>query len=320
MKPIRLAAAAVFAALLVAGLALAGCGDASAVESGPISVQTAEALDVLPGGMPLVGMVDFAAARQSGSTAALLNGPMGPFGADGDDLDRFVQMTGFDPATDLDRVYLAGAPDRESGALVVIARFDRDRIERALEENADGELVRSEIDGVPLWTRAEGGGALALPNERMMLAGTEAAVIGMVERLARGTQGLSADADLMALVQKARHREDAWFVTRGLDAGAQTVMGPVGELAETMVVSLDFQNAGLALDAYLAPRPGAAASDVADVARGAVSAARAKASDEPALMAMLDGVDVQTEGSGVRLSMDVPQAVLDQSARHDVNR
>lgn len=312
----RLAALGTLLALPAAGLA--GCGDATAVETAPLSVQTTEALDVLPANMPLVGMVDFAAARTSGSTAALLDGPMGPFGADGDDLDTFVRLTGFDPATDLDRVYFAAAPERESGALVALARFDRERLERAIEEKTDGQLVRSAVDGVPLWTQADGdGGALALPSERMVLAGTEATVRGMVERLARGTQGLSADAELMALLQKARHREDAWFLTRGIDAAPGDVMGPLSGLSESLAVSLDFQDAGLGLDAYLAPRPGASPDDVADVARGAVSAARAQAGDEPALMTMLDGAEVQTEGDGVRLAMDVPQSVLDLSASMD---
>ena len=320
MRPLRLAAFGLFAALLVAGLALAGCGDASAVESGPLSVQTTEALDVLPAGVPLVGMVDLAAARQSGATAALLDGPMGPFG-DHAAFDDFVRRTGFDPSVDLDRVYLAASPDREAGALVVLARFDRDRIERALAENAEGELVRSEIDGVPVWSAADGeGGALALPNERMMLAGTAPEVRAMIGRLARGTQGLSSDAALVALIQKARHREHAWFVTRGLDAGAPTVMGPVGEFAESTVASLAFRDAGLDLDVYLAPRAGAAAGDVADVTRGALAAARAQAGDTPQMLAMLDGAEVREDGAGVRVTMAVPQSVLDQSARHGAGR
>ena len=59
---------------------------------------------------------------------------------------------------------------------------------------------------------------------------------------------------------------------------------------------------------------------MADVTRGALAAARAQAGDAPEMLAMLDGAEVREDGGGVRITMGVPQSVLDQSARHGMSR
>jgi hypothetical protein len=317
-----LAALPVSLALLLAGLLFAGCESAVTEAGGPVSLQTSEALDLLPGGAQMVGMVDFAAARNSNALEQVMGGELSPFGADGsNEMDRFIRLTGFDPATDLDRVYVAGSPETEAAALVAYARFDRDRIERAIEQEApEGEMARTEIEGVPAWIAQEAEGpafAFALPNDRMMVAGDEPTVRAMLARLASGGQGLTADADLMALVERARHKEGAWFVVRGMGQALPTPpasggdpMDRLGGQAEDVVVSVGFGDDGVGVDAYIAPRPGAAASDVADVARAAVSAMRMQAKAEPVVLDMLDEVEVGEEGAGVRVTAFVPQAVL----------
>ena len=305
-------------ALLAAGLFVAGCESAVTEAGGPVSLQTTEALDLLPAGAQMVGMVDFAAARNSDALDQVMGGELSPFGADGrGEMDRFIRLTGFDPATDIDRVYVAGSPEASGAALVVYARFDRDRIERAIEAEApEGELTRTEIEGVPAWIAQEAEGeafAFALPNDRMMLAGDEATVRAMIDRQNTGTKGLTADADLMALVNRARHKEGAWFVVRGVDAGpvpGEDPMNRLGSLAEEVVMSVGFGDDGMGVDAYIAPRAGAAASDVADVTRAAVAAMRMQAKAEPVVLDVLDDVDVDEEDAGVRVTAFVPQAVL----------
>ena len=119
-------------ALLLAGGALSACQDGVAEVGGPASLQTTQALDILPANAQMVGMVDLESARESGSLGDMLQGEMSPFGANGSpEMDRFIRLTGFDPETDIDRVYVAADPENETGALVVYARFDRERMERA---------------------------------------------------------------------------------------------------------------------------------------------------------------------------------------------
>ena len=310
-------------ALLLAGLVFSGCQDSVSTAGGPVSLQTTEALDMLPAGAEMVGMIDFAAARQSDALSPMMQGQMSPFGTDGSgEMDRLIRLTGFDPETDIDRVYIAGSPEAETGALVVYARFDRERIERAIADEAPDEVTRTEIEGVPAWISPEEEGeafAFALPNDQMMVAGSESAVREMLARLASGQKGLSTDASLMALVQKARHSDGAWFVVRGIDASgapeADGAMNQLGGLAESVVMSIGFQNDGMAVDSYIAPRAGTAAGDVADVTRAAVSAMRMQAKAEPGMMDVLDDVDVKEEGTGVRVTAFMPQALMAEMHR-----
>ena len=312
-------------ALLLAGIVFAGCQDSVSAAGGPVSLQTTEALDVLPAGADMVGMIDFAAARESDALSPMMQGQMSPFGADGSgEMDRFIRLTGFDPETDIDRVYIAGSPEAKSGALVVYARFDRERIERAIAEEAPDEITRTEIEGVPAWVASEEEGeafVFALPNDRMMMAGNESTVRAMLARHASGQKGLSTDAALMALVEKARHSEGAWFVVRGIDASDtpadnEGAMDQLGGLAENVVMSIGFEDDGMAVDSYIAPRAGAAAGDVADVTRAAVSAMRMQAKAQPGMMDMLDDVNVKEEGAGVRVTAFMPQAMLAEMHRN----
>ena len=153
----------------------------------------------------------------------------------------------------------------------------------------------------------------------MMVAGTEDAVRAMLNRLSSGAKGLSADSDLMALVQKARYTDGAWAVVRDMTGGAAPsgagAMGEFGALTQSMVMSMDFADGGMGMDAFVLPRAGAATSDVADVARGAVSAMRLQAKDTPELMSALDDVTVEEEGAGVRVTGFVPKALMSQTSR-----
>ena len=314
-----LVALPVSVALLLAGLLFSGCQDSVSAAGGPVSLQTTEALDMLPAGAEMVGMIDFAAARESDALSQMMQGQMSPFGTDGSgEMDRLIRLTGFDPETDIDRVYIAGSPEAEAGALVVYARFDRERIERAIADEAPDEVTRTEIEGVPAWISPEEEGesfVFALPNDQMMVAGSESAVREMLARLASGQKGLSTDAALMALVQKARHSEGAWFVVRGIDASGASAdgegaMDQLGGLAENVVMSIGFEDDGMAVDSYIAPRAGTASGDVADVTRAAVSAMRMQAKAQPGMMDVLDDVEVKEEGAGVRVTAFMPQALM----------
>ena len=318
----RLAALPVVAALLIAGFGLAACQDGVAEVGGPASLKTTQALDILPANAQMVAMLDMKAARESGSLGELMQGDMSPFGKDGSgEMDRLIRLTGFDPETDVDRIYLSADPDNQSGAMVIYARFDRERMERAIAEEAPEEMTRTEIEGVPAWIAQEQEGeafVFALPNNEMMVAGTEDAVRAMLNRLSSGTKGLSADSDLMALVEKARYTENAWAVVRDMTAGGTTAgadpMGQFGALTQSMVLSMNFAGNGMDVDAFVVPRAGAATSDVADVARGAVSAMRLQAKDTPELMSALDNVSVEEEGAGVRVSGFMPKALMTQTS------
>ena len=311
--PLRPTGLLLAGALFFTAPALLGCQDGAGIETAPATLETSEALDVLPSSQ-FVGMIDFAAARRSDAVGPMLNGPMSPFGQDSPEMDEVKRLTGFDPATDLDRMYVAGSETDEAGAVVAFARFDRERLERYIADQDEASLTRTDVEGVPAWTASEDGQAfmVALPSERMMMAGSESVVRGMLARLASGSKGLSGDTRMMDLIGKAG-QSGAWMVVSGLDAATgNDPASQVSAFADRAVISFGFEDTGLALDAYLVPRDGAATSDVADLTRGAVSAMRVEAASQPDLMTMLDGVDVSDDGSGVRVTGTAPASFLNR--------
>lgn len=309
----RIALLATAGALLLAGTALflTGCSDSVATAGIGSSAQTTDALAVLPGDADVYGMTNLAEARDSQAlSAALGDTGLGMVSGRGsEDFDEFVRMTGFDPNEDLDRVYVAA---RENGpkraAFVAYGRFDRERIEQFVAEQDDVDFEVTEIEGIPAYlaTSDDGDrGGFALANDEMVLAGDEATLAEMIRRL--GTGGTPADAELQGLFDRVSFPNGAWFVARGLDrAGLQIPddappSAMAARAADGFVVSMGFDDDGIPVRAFLLTKPEASTSDVADVVRGGISAARIGLKDEPSALDVLDGVEVEAEAEGVRI-------------------
>ena len=302
-----------------------GCSDALSAPGIGSSAQTTDALAVLPPDADVYGMTNLAAARQSEALAAALGGTgLGMVSAHGsDDFDEFTRLTGFDPAEDLDRVYIAATEGvRKRAAFVAYGRFDRQRIEAYVAAQDDAEFEVTEIDGVPVYFAAEADGpraGFALASDQMVLAGDEATLTGMVQRL--GTSGQAADAELQGLFDRVAFPDGAWFVARNIGArGLQTADdAPPGALAaraaDGFVVSMAFEDDGVPVRAFLATKPEASTDDVADVVRGGISAARIGLKDEPSALDVLDNVEVEAEDAGVRVEGFLTRAFL--AAAHD---
>ena len=310
----RRALALAFAALLVSGLAVlsTGCSDSLASPGIGSSAQTTDALALLPSDASVYGMTNLAAARESDALDAALGGTgLGMVSGRGSaDFDEFVRMTGFDPATDLDRIYLAGmAGDQKRMALVAYGRFDRDRIEQFVAREDEADLEVSEVDGIPLYLSAsnEDGvrGGFALANNEMVLAGDEATVRAMIARL--GTAGSTPDAELQGLFDRVAYPDGAWFVARGLDRAGLEIPddAPPSALAaraaDGFVVSMAFQSDGVPVRAFVSTKAGTSSDDVASVIQGGIAAARVGLKDEPSALDVPDDVEVDAEADGVRI-------------------
>lgn len=302
------------AGALVAVIA-SGCQDTIAAPGVGASLQTTEALNVLPSDADVIGMMDLSAARESDALQAVTGGAglemLSPGGSA--EFDAFVRQTGFDPGRDLDRVYVAApAAGREEGraAFVGYGRFSRERIERYLATQTEHPMEATDIEGVPAYFTTDDGrrGGFALPNDRMVLAGDEATLRQMLARM--GTGGTAPAADVQALLDRVAFPDGAWFVARHLPdgpAGADDPAGLAARLAEGVAVSMDFGRDGVPVRAFVqTPQP----ADLADVLRGGVSAARIGAKDEPAFLSALDGVEVETAQGGVTVEAFLPTALL----------
>lgn len=326
----RIALLGTFGALLVAGLALVatGCTDTIAAPGIGSSAQTTDALAVLPADADVYGMTNLAEARDSRALSAALGGTgLGMVSGTGSaDFEEFMRLTGFDPNEDLDRVYVAaseGQPKR--AAFVAYGRFDRERIEQYVSDQADVEFEVSEIDGVPVYlTTSEDGerGGFALANDEMVLAGDEATLTDMIRRL--GTTAGPADAELQALFDRVAFPDGAWFVARGFDRTGLQVpddappSAMAARAADGFVVSMNFEGDGIPVRAFLQTKPEASTDDVADVVRGGISAARIGMKDQPSALDVLDRVEVEAEDEGVRVEGFLTQDFL--AAAHSAHR
>ena len=286
-----------------------GCSDAYSAPGIGSSAQTTDALGILPTDADVYGMTNLAAARESDALSAALGGNgLGMASASGsDDFQDFVRLTGFDPTTDLDRIFLAATEgDNKRAAIVAYGRFDRDRIERFIADQDEGEFEITEVEGYPVYLAEEEEGprpAFAFVSDTMVLAGDEATLTGMLQRL--GTSGAAPGPELQALFDRVAFPDGAWFVARNLDIDELPDDAPQEALAtraaSAFVVSMAFQSDGVPVRAFLATRPEANAEDVAAVVRGGISAARIGLKDNPSALDVLDDVEVEADDAGVRV-------------------
>ena len=302
---------ALAALALLPALALAsGCTDTVAAPGVSASAQTTDALTLLPADADMLGMMNFEAARGSGALDAMTGGAgLGFMSGDGsDDFDAFVRMTGFDPETDLDRVYVAASEGNGQAAFVAYGRFDRDRIEQYATSQSDVELEATEIDGIPVYLAESGEdgsrGGFALASNEMILGGDEATLARMVRQL--GTQGTAPSAELQALLDRVQYPDGAWFVARGLGRmtnGEIPADAPpvalAAQAADGMVLSMEFGADGVPVRAFVLTQDGTDTGDVADALRGGIAAAKMGVKDEPAALDVLDRAEVETTAGGV---------------------
>ena len=313
-------------AACVTALALAGCESALDAPTADLSLQTRNALEILPPDADAAGMLDLRAVRQSALGRA--GGPFTVEGMSGEGaarLDEFVRLTGFDPDEDLRRVYVAVTDEGRSAAPAFVAYgdFDRARLDAYLQDRAPAEadLERTTIAGLPVFLGTGDDGqrfGLALVNDELALMGEESALRAMIGRVESGG-GLDTDAAMMRLIERAAYADGAWFAARGLDRhsggdhmGDLTNAG--GQLGEG-VVSFGFESDGVAMQAIGYPRNGASVDDVADLIRGGVAAMKIEARDEPAAFEALDDVEVRTSGDAVTVRAFMPAALIDTMTR-----
>lgn len=286
-----------------------GCSDSIAAPGIGALAQTTDALALLPSDADVYGMTNLAAARESDALEAALEGTgLGMInGQSSSDLDEFIRLTGFDPATDLDRVYVAakdGVDDH--GAFVAYGRFDRDRIEQFISSQDDAEFEVSQIDGLPVYFMAEADGpraGFALASDEMVLAGDESTLRDMLSRL--GGSRATPSPELQALFDRVSFPDGAWVVARfdasDLEGAGDDPRALAAQAANGFVVSMAFEPNGVPIRAFLSTKPEANTDDVADVVRGGISAARVGIKDQPAMLDVLDRVEVDGEDGGVRI-------------------
>ncbi len=311
--------------IVAAAFIFTGCEGTVGAPDGALALQTRNALEILPAGADMAGMVNMQSVRQS----AIFDGHESPFSAEnlsGESAARFnefMRLTGFNPEEDVRRVYIAVSEiegDHTQPAFVVYADFDRARIEAYLDDNTPAEVERSTYNDIPVYLVSEDDGTFGfgLVNDEMAVAGDQSELYAMIDRLATGTHGLSGDVEMMALIERAAHPDGAWFAVRQMnsdgdsDGDGSHPMAGMSQAANMMgsgVMSFGFDGNEVEMTAVGIPRNNANVGDVADILRGAISLMRTTSQqDNPEMAAVLDGVRVRESGDAVQV-----QAVLEPS-------
>jgi hypothetical protein len=314
--------------LFAIALFVVGCENVQAPAE--LTLQTRSALDVLPADADVVGMFNAAEARDSDAFDTFTDGGFSMRRMSGEGaarFDDFIAATGFDPDEDLHRVYFASSggqmSDEGAPAFVVYADYDRERLDEYVGERPELELERTTYADAPVYLTAQHGRemAFALVNDDMIVGGDRAEVYAMLDRLASGTKGLSADAQMMALIRNASHPDGMWVAMRGLpgDDGSvgESTFGQAGQLMQDVVVSAGFEDDGVAFQVRGVTRPGASTADAADLVRGAVSAMKMSAKSDRAALDALDRVNVREVRDGVTVEGFVDEKVIRSMKAHD---
>ncbi len=313
--------------IFAAAFILTACEGSVEGPNSELSLQTRDALEILPANVDMAGMANLQAARQS----ALFEGHESPFstrnmyGEGAARFDEFMRRTGFNPDEDIRRVYMT-ASERTDGqsrpAFVVYADFNRARVDAYLDDNSATDVARSTYNDTPVYLFAEDDGTfgLGLINDEMAVAGEQSELYAMIDRIANGTPGLSGDAQMMALIARASHPDGAWFAVRKFDDrdSASDHDGPMAGMSHAFrlmgsgVMSFGFEGRDVEMTAVGIPRDNASVRDVADMLRGAVAVMRTTSEDgNPAMADMLDGVQIRETGDAVQVQAVLETAFLE---------
>ncbi|WP_456426046.1 hypothetical protein [Rhodocaloribacter sp.] len=307
--------------VLILVIGLTGCeNDPGAPEA--LSLQTKNAVEVLPADARFVGMVNvrdlrsevfgdqpFAFDRMNGEAAARIK--------------EFIETTGFDPANDLHEIYVAADPG-ESGLfdLVVYADYDRDRLEAFVNEQLPDEIDRTAYAGVTIYRAGDVDRHVyfALANDDMIVASSrEIRVHAMLDRLSGRLSALKDNAETMRLIRQSASG-DAWFVA--CDVGREEWAehgGKFGDETAQMArtirdvsLSVNVTGDGLTSTLTLVPRENVSADDLAALTRGLLSAVKASPEVDDEALRALDAVEVRSEDGLVRITATVDREMIEK--------
>ncbi|HTY40710.1 MAG TPA: hypothetical protein VMH79_02425 [Thermoanaerobaculia bacterium] len=318
--------------VLVLTLAALGVADAFAVR------RTEDPLGLVPADAATVAVLHWNELRSS-PLGAQVFAQMDGMSTDGDGA-RFLRETGLTPSRDIDTVVLAMSRrggDATGDALVVFeGRFDLVRMGTALTARG-ATLQKGPAGAYYRLASGHGGndGAVALVNGGLLIAGSEAAVVGALGRRESGGDGgllsgqglgkslgrVDRDASAWALVDLTRlpsttHHAARVDVESPEDGQVRAIAGAmksVSLLALQATVrgdAVDVSATGLTTDAE-------SRQLLEDSLRGVLAMWRMAIQEKsPELVAVLRAFKVESDADGVSISGTLPASFLKSMTAH----
>ena len=288
-----------------------------------VSVQTQQAVEMLPRQVQFVSMIDFQEMKRD-IEDVFFDQDIVPFEQlereITDRLQDFVDATGFDPQQDFHKAYGAldiNVPDA-TPYVVLYLDYDRDRLQSFIEENLDEEFTFEEYRGVPVYqpaTKESGNtGYVALVNDEMIVASTRMKEVkAMIDRLNSDGETLSDDAQFMELMERVAGG-NAWAVMRGIDkiqqkgsnaGSAPQAIEQMSRVVQDVAVSVEVSEDDVVGRAWLTPVPDVSTKDLASLTKGAIAAVKTLLDLESEEVEILDDIRVRRKGDMVRVDFEV---------------
>ncbi|MGH9442511.1 MAG: hypothetical protein ACRD16_09570 [Thermoanaerobaculia bacterium] len=252
----------------------------------------------------------------------------------------FLKDAGLDPKRDVDSVVFslsAGAHDEARPLVAFEGRFDPVALAAAtLSRGA------TRVDGAIPYLRlpasasssgnGHGGepGAVAFLSARVILAGSEPAILDALDLSSKGRNGLPAGGKLAEMVRKIDSRSSAWVVVdaarmRSLKEAASrdsVGAGPASAVYSALssvswiVFQADVSSGDVDVKATGLSSDEEARQNIEDVLRGMIAAWRMAVQDKhPELVAMLRKFRVSRDSEGVTISGKLPAELFKSAMR-----
>jgi len=234
---------------------------------------------------------------------------------------KLTAATGFDPRRDLNEVLMAtmGQPGQQ-GLVLARGAFDSERILTAA--TAAGHTVEA-YNGVNILTGKEGDvtHAVAFLGDSIAIAGDLDSVKGAIDR--RGNNFTPIDPNLAAQVQQLSGSLDAWSVSTVPVAALTHEPLPNtnlnGMLNSDVLKNIQQASGGVKFGAIVQFSAQAVANSsqnataLADVIHflGQMVEANAPAASAAAITSLVQSLNVQTDGSTVKVALGIPEQELE---------
>jgi hypothetical protein len=283
-----------------------------------------DALALVPSDALAVGQVRFDKLKSSGASAGLLH-ETDAISSDGK-ASQFLHDAGLDPKRDVDTatLSLSSTDGKQAGPLVVFeGRFDPAALSAATMSRGGTRVDSAAFPYYRLPAHAgeqsHETGAVAFVSGKVVIAGTETALLHALDAYAAGSAGLPAHSFLSDALSRVDRQSAAWAVVdtarlQQLHPSAHSnADGPAAQITSALrSLSLVAFQANVSDRMVSVSATGLAADEetrqnLEDMLRGLLAAWRMSAQEkEPDLVAAIRKIRVTRTDDGVTISGDIP--------------